>query len=143
MAKEQGRVKRRERKNITSGVAHVNASFNNTMITITDAMATGQGGGRGPVVMMMVGGGHGGAGTQSLPAPMLYGFQARLFADYLADRSGDAAVFGRLGRAFGAGMSLEAWLADEGAAMGVPGNVEALTADWKAWLTGELGAPAA
>ncbi|MEN8196478.1 MAG: 30S ribosomal protein S11 [Pseudomonadota bacterium] len=32
-----GRVKRRERKNITSGVAHVSASFNNTMITITDA----------------------------------------------------------------------------------------------------------
>ena len=31
------RVKRRERKNITSGVAHVNASFNNTVITITDA----------------------------------------------------------------------------------------------------------
>ena len=31
-----GRVKRRERKNITSGVAHVNASFNNTMITISD-----------------------------------------------------------------------------------------------------------
>ena len=41
MAKEQaqGRAKlrRREKKNITSGVAHVNASFNNTMITITDA----------------------------------------------------------------------------------------------------------
>lgn len=31
------RVKRRERKNITSGVAHVSATFNNTMITITDA----------------------------------------------------------------------------------------------------------
>jgi len=31
------RPRRRERKNITSGVAHVNASFNNTMITITDA----------------------------------------------------------------------------------------------------------
>jgi small subunit ribosomal protein S11 len=31
------RPKRRERKNITSGVAHVNATFNNTMITITDA----------------------------------------------------------------------------------------------------------
>jgi len=30
------RIRRRERKNITSGVAHVNASFNNTMITITD-----------------------------------------------------------------------------------------------------------
>jgi small subunit ribosomal protein S11 len=39
MAKEQTRtrVRRREKKNITSGVAHVNASFNNTMITITDA----------------------------------------------------------------------------------------------------------
>jgi small subunit ribosomal protein S11 len=29
--------RKRERKNISSGVAHVNASFNNTMITITDA----------------------------------------------------------------------------------------------------------
>ena len=36
MAKADGRLKRRERKNITNGVAHVNASFNNTMITITD-----------------------------------------------------------------------------------------------------------
>ncbi len=31
------RARRRERKNIASGVAHVNATFNNTMITITDA----------------------------------------------------------------------------------------------------------
>lgn len=31
------RVRRRERKNITSGIAHVNATFNNTMITIADA----------------------------------------------------------------------------------------------------------
>ncbi len=37
MAKQPaGRVKRRERKNISSGVVHVNASFNNTMVTITD-----------------------------------------------------------------------------------------------------------
>ena len=36
MAKDKTRVRRKERKNITSGVAHVNASFNNTMITITD-----------------------------------------------------------------------------------------------------------
>ena len=36
-AGDKGRVKKRERKNIASGVAHVNASFNNTMITITDA----------------------------------------------------------------------------------------------------------
>jgi small subunit ribosomal protein S11 len=37
MAKEATRVKKRERKNIVTGVAHVNASFNNTMITISDA----------------------------------------------------------------------------------------------------------
>ena len=30
------RVRRRERKNITTGVAHVSATFNNTIITITD-----------------------------------------------------------------------------------------------------------
>ena len=31
------RTRRREKKNISSGVAHVNATFNNTLITITDA----------------------------------------------------------------------------------------------------------
>jgi small subunit ribosomal protein S11 len=30
------RVRRRERKNITTGVVHVNASFNNTMVTVSD-----------------------------------------------------------------------------------------------------------
>jgi len=37
MAKATTRTRNRERKNIASGVAHVNATFNNTMITITDA----------------------------------------------------------------------------------------------------------
>ena len=36
MAKDTGRVKRAQRKNISNGVAHVNATFNNTMVTITD-----------------------------------------------------------------------------------------------------------
>lgn len=31
------RTKRRERKNITSGVAHVSSTFNNTKVTISDA----------------------------------------------------------------------------------------------------------
>jgi small subunit ribosomal protein S11 len=31
------RLRRRERRNIASGVAHISATFNNTMITITDA----------------------------------------------------------------------------------------------------------
>ena len=37
MATPPSRVRRRERKNIISGVAHVNATFNNTIISITDA----------------------------------------------------------------------------------------------------------
>ncbi len=45
------RVRRRERKNITSGVVHVNASFNNTMVTISDeqgnAVAWSSAGGMG------------------------------------------------------------------------------------------------
>jgi small subunit ribosomal protein S11 len=36
MAKDTTRMRRKERKNIISGVAHVNSTFNNTMITITD-----------------------------------------------------------------------------------------------------------
>ena len=36
MAKDATRIRKRERKNITSGIAHVNSTFNNTMITITD-----------------------------------------------------------------------------------------------------------
>jgi len=36
MAKPAARMRRKEKKNITSGVAHVNVTFNNTMITISD-----------------------------------------------------------------------------------------------------------
>ena len=37
MAKAVQRVKKKEKKNITAGVAHVNSTFNNTRVTITDA----------------------------------------------------------------------------------------------------------
>jgi len=36
MAREKTRIKRKERKNIATGVAHVNSSFNNTKILISD-----------------------------------------------------------------------------------------------------------
>ncbi len=36
MVKGPTRVRRRERKNISSAVAHVNATFNNTKVTIAD-----------------------------------------------------------------------------------------------------------
>ncbi len=36
MARRSARPKRREKKNIESGIAHVKSTFNNTIITITD-----------------------------------------------------------------------------------------------------------
>lgn len=35
-AQQTNRLKRKEKKNIAVGVAHVNATFNNTVVTITD-----------------------------------------------------------------------------------------------------------
>ena len=37
MAKKKIRTKRREKKNISSGVVHIQSTFNNTIVTITDA----------------------------------------------------------------------------------------------------------
>ena len=36
MAEDSKRVRKRDKKNISSGVAHVSSTFNNTMITIAD-----------------------------------------------------------------------------------------------------------
>ena len=32
----QTKIRRKEKKNVTNAVAHVNSSFNNTVVTITD-----------------------------------------------------------------------------------------------------------
>jgi small subunit ribosomal protein S11 len=37
MAVEKSRTKKKERKNISSGIAHINSSFNNTKVLISDA----------------------------------------------------------------------------------------------------------
>jgi len=51
MAKPATRTRKKERKNISSGIAHVNSTFNNTLITITDvqgnAIAWGSAGAQG------------------------------------------------------------------------------------------------
>jgi small subunit ribosomal protein S11 len=36
MAKPAARARKKEKKNVVTGVAHVNATFNNTIVTITD-----------------------------------------------------------------------------------------------------------
>jgi small subunit ribosomal protein S11 len=35
--KKAQRLKKKDKKNIASGVVHINATFNNTMVTVTDA----------------------------------------------------------------------------------------------------------
>lgn len=51
MAKRQSRTRRREKKNIEYGVAHIKSTFNNTLVTITDragnAIAWASAGGMG------------------------------------------------------------------------------------------------
>ncbi len=37
MAKPKTKTKRKEKKNIVSGIVHVNSTFNNTLVTISDA----------------------------------------------------------------------------------------------------------
>ena len=37
MAKAEARLKKKDRKNITNGVAHIKSTFNNTIVTIADA----------------------------------------------------------------------------------------------------------
>jgi small subunit ribosomal protein S11 len=37
MAKPAPRARKKEKKNVVTGVAHVNATFNNTIVTITDS----------------------------------------------------------------------------------------------------------
>lgn len=105
--------------------------------------ADGQGGQQGgPPMRVGMGGPSGGGAGATMPAHFLYDLQAQMFTDFLADKSTDPAVFGSLGRAFGAGKTFDAWLAAEGAGMGLPATIDALTAEWRAWLQGKLGAPA-
>lgn len=48
--KTVGRVKRREKKNVVNAVAHINATFNNTIITISDEAGNTISSGSGGVV---------------------------------------------------------------------------------------------
>ena len=74
MAKPQARLRRREKKNITSGIAHVNATFNNTKVTITDV--------QGNTIAWASAGGQGFKGSRkSTP------FAAQLAADDAAHKA--------------------------------------------------------
>jgi small subunit ribosomal protein S11 len=74
--REGGRQRRRERKNVTEGVAHIQATFNNTIITITDTV--------GNVICWASSGSHGFKGSRkSTP------FAAQVAAEAAAKKAMD------------------------------------------------------
>ena len=69
------RIRRSERKNISSGVAHVNSTFNNTLITITDV--------QGNTISWSSAGGQGFKGSRK---------STPFAAQVAAERAGNAAL---------------------------------------------------
>jgi hypothetical protein len=115
------------------------------LMNLTDLLtkpnpSAANGPGNSPMPMMMVRVGSGGP-----PPPMAegvaFGLKAQMFADYLIERTGRPAVFGNIAAAFSQNQSMDQWLGGEGKAFGLPGDVAALEADWKAWLLKKFGKP--
>lgn len=63
-----------------------------------------------------------------------YYLQATLVAEYLIARTGDSAVFARIGAAFGRGETMGQWLANLEPKGQLPRSIAALQADWLRWL---------
>lgn len=60
--------------------------------------------------------------------------QARVFADYLIERSGRADVFAAIADAAAEGRDFASWLGRDGAHYGLPATLPALELDWQAWV---------
>lgn len=60
--------------------------------------------------------------------------QCAVASQYFIERSGDPKVFARIGAAFGRGESIEQWLGNAEPKGALPRELNALQADWLAWL---------
>lgn len=67
--------------------------------------------------------------------------QGAIVARYLAERSGDAAILGRIGAAFGRGETIDQWLANAEDKGQLPRSVSEMQPDWEAWLAANLPPP--
>lgn len=74
-----------------------------------------------------------GAGARPAALERVFYIQTRVFADYLIQTSGRPTILADIAAALADGRSFEAWLANEGAARGLPTSLPALLSDWAAY----------
>lgn len=85
---------------------------------------------KGPTVRVLAG-----AEAEKVAGGSLrYYLQAAVVSQYLAERTGDPAVFARIGAAFGRSETMAQWLANKEPKGQLPRDLKALQADWLAWL---------
>jgi hypothetical protein len=77
-------------------------------------------------------------GEGSDPAGAFYE-QCRLLSDYLLEAGGEG-VFRSLAASAARGEGMEAWLARDGAALGLPAKLPELQTAWRSWLEAQVGA---
>lgn len=65
---------------------------------------------------------------------LLFYLQSRMFADYLIERAGPSRAFVTAADMFAGGGTTADWLARHGAALGLATDIDALEADWRAWV---------
>lgn len=65
---------------------------------------------------------------------LIFYLQSRSFADYLIERAGPSRGFVTAADTFAAGGTTADWLAQHGASLGVATDIDALQADWRAWV---------
>jgi hypothetical protein len=73
-------------------------------------------------------------------APDFYA-QARAFADFMIEQSGDPKIFLKIADAQKKGDTMEAWLAANGRKLGLASSVQALEADWQKWIQAKRVSP--
>lgn len=73
----------------------------------------------------------GGGAQGAVAQERLFYIQARGFADFLIEKTGRAVIFADIARALAGGRTFEAWLSNEGAALGLPGTVDGLDRLWR------------
>lgn len=71
--------------------------------------------------------------------PSLLYAQARVFADYLVDRSGNPRILAVVSEGLRDGGTLDAWLVADGAKNRLPTSLGAMQADWDGWLDQRFG----